>query len=367
MESSGYRAFHPAFINRRWRNLPGALAVKLGRADRFIGRLDAFSDLVDIDLYVRMHVAKEATLSARIEGTQTEVTEALLTRDAIAGERRDDWDEVNNYIEALNLALAELPTLPLSSRLIRNTHAILMRGVRGAWKGPGNFRTSQNWIGGTGPAHATFVPPPPNRVGEVMSDLEQFIHNHDTDLPELLRAALIHYQFETIHPFQDGNGRLGRLLIPLYLIDRKILRRPVLYLSAYFEGRRQAYYDHLTRVRTHNDLNGWFNFFLDGIIATAEDGVKTFNATLQLERSLEEELRRGGNRSANARRLLDALFAQPVVSAADISSTLGVTSATAYNLIGNFITRGWLTEIPLGGRGKRYGFTPYLALFTDPR
>ena len=362
-----YRAFQPAIINRSWRDLDPSLLAKLGTADRYIGRLDAFSDLVNVDLYVKMHVTKEATLSAKIEGTQTSVQEALLDRQAVAGERRNDWEEVNNYVAAINQALVDLEKLPLSSRLIRRTHRTLMQGVRGASKGPGVFRTSQNWIGGSGPTNATFVPPPPGEVNDLMSDLEKFIHNERTDLPELLKAALLHYQFETIHPFQDGNGRLGRLLIPLYLIDRKILRRPVLYLSAFFEGHRQAYYDHLTQVRTEGKLTEWFHFFLDGIIATARDGVETFNATLQLEKHLTEQLQRENNRSSNIHLFLSLLFAEPIVSASTVAKQLAVTPATAYKLIADFARRGWLREVPVSGRGKRYAFAPYLDLFSEAR
>lgn len=354
-------------INRRWDFVDNGLLSQLGIADRYIGRPDAFSDLVNVDLYVQMHITKEATLSARIEGTQTSVREALLDRQAISGERRDDWEEVNNYVAALDYALEEMNSLPLSSRLIRNTHSILMRGVRGVSKGPGVMRTSQNWIGGSGPSNAVFVPPPASRVGALMSDLEMMIHNESHQLPELLKIALIHYQFETIHPFQDGNGRLGRLLIPLNLIQRGILRRPVLYLSAYFEGRRSAYYEHLTKVRTEGDLSGWFRFFLQGIIETAKDGVETFNKTVKLEKKLPEQLETLGSRRVNARRLLSKLFAKPVVSAGDVAKELEVTPGTAYNLINDFQRLGWLEEMPASGRAKRYSFEPYLSLFSEKR
>ena len=361
----GYKAFQPTEVNRRWEISDMALIRKLGIADRYLGRLDAFSDLVDIDFYVAMHVTKEATLSAKIEGTQTSVREALLDRQAVASERRSDWEEVNNYIEALHHAIDKLEGLPLSSRLICSTHEILMQGVRGKHKQPGEFRTSQNWIGGSGPGNAVFVPPPPARVQDLMGDLEKMV-NGDTDgLPELLKVAVLHYQFETIHPFSDGNGRLGRLLIPLYLINKEILRQPVLYLSAYFEGHRTAYYDHLTKVRTEGDMLGWFHFFLDGIIATARDGVETFNKTIRLERELPDKVDTLRGRSANGRRLLRVLFRQPVVSAADIAATLEVTPATAYKLIGDFVKLALLVEVPSSGRGRHYGFDPYLTLFAD--
>ena len=363
----GYRAFVPSRVDRKWQIDDMELIRKLGTADRFLGRLDAFSDLVDIDFYVRMHVTKEATLSARIEGTQTSVREALLEREAVARERRDDWEEVSNYIEALHHAINSLDRLPLSSRLICSTHRLLMQGVRGKHKQPGAYRTSQNWIGGTGPGNAAFVPPPHTQVQDLMSDLEKMINGDEDGLPELLKAALLHYQFETIHPFQDGNGRLGRLLIPLYLMSKDILRQPVLYLSAYFEGNRTAYYEHLTTVRTEGNLLGWFHFFLDGIISTARDGVRTFNETIRLERQLPDTINTLGGRSANGQRLLRALFRQPVISAADISRELSVTPATAYKLIGDFVALDLLAEVPSSGRGRHYGFEPYLNLFAEGR
>ena len=342
------------------------LIHKLGTADRYLGRLDAFSDQVDVDFYVRMHIAKEATLSAKIEGTQTSMREALLDREAIAQGRRDDWEEVNNYITALHHATGALQSLPLSSRLICDTHRILLQGVRGKNKQPGTFRTSQNWIGGSSPGSAVFVPPTADQVHPLMSDLEKMMNNPAIRLPELLRAALIHYQFETIHPFLDGNGRLGRLLIPLYLIERKILRRPVLYLSAYFEGRREEYYSRLMDVRTKGLLGQWFSFFLEGIISTARDGVHTFNETIQLNRRLTEHLHEVmGQRGANAQRLARHLFKQPITSAATISEALEVTPTTAYKLIQRFVELGYLTEVPTQARGRRYGFEPYLRLFAD--
>lgn len=361
--SLDYRAFVPTTINREWQISDADLLQKLGTADRFIGRLDAFADLVDIDLYVRLHVAKEATLSARIEGTQTNVEEALLERRDVVDERRDDWEEVNNYISAINTAQHRLGELPLSSRLIRELHAILMQGVRGSKKGPGEFRRSQNWIGGTGPHNATFVPPPCHEVDRLMSDLERFVHSTNRALPELLKAALLHYQFETIHPFQDGNGRLGRLLIPLYLMNRQILRTPVLYLSAYFEDRRLDYYEQLMRVRLENDLLGWFHFFLDGVIATARDGVATFQRTLALERSLPDRLSHLGGRRANALALLPKLFATPIVDAARVSELIDVTPATAYKLIAGLEEAGILAPVSTSGRARKYAFRDYLDLF----
>lgn len=360
----GYSAFTPTLINRKWQVDDPTLLSKLGRADRFIGRLDAFSEIVDIDLYVRMHVTKEATLSAKIEGTQTSFQEALMEREEIAVERRDDWEEVNNYVEAINYAVGSLQELPLSSRLIKKTHAILMRGVRGATKAPGTFRRSQNWIGGSGPTSAAFVPPPHQEVDGLMGDLEKLANDPENPLPELLKIALIHYQFETIHPFLDGNGRLGRLLIPLFLVDKEMLNRPILYLSAYFERHRKVYYEKLTAVRTDGDLLGWFHFFLDGIIETTKDGVDTFQKISALERSLPDRLKPlGKRRAASALQLLAHMMKQPIISPGDVSGLIGSSPVTGYNLVRQLVSLNILREVPFSGRGKRFAYGEYLDLF----
>jgi len=363
-KQGSYRAFFPTEIDRRWIIDDPDLQNKLGKADRFLGRLDAFSDLVNIDMYVRLHVSKEATLSAKIEGTQTSVEEAMLDREEISIERRDDWEEVNNYVIAIKQAIASLKSLPFSSRLIRNTHATLMQGVHGQTKGPGAFRTSQNWIGGSSINRATFVPPPPQEVNRLMSDLEQLANNQHNPLPELLKVALIHYQFETIHPFQDGNGRLGRLLIPLYLIGNDILRQPVLYLSAYFERNRSQYYERLTDVREHHDLIGWFNFFLDGIIETASDGVQTFQNITVLERSLPDRLVGLGRRRGSAERLLRSMFGQPIVAVSDVKKILSISDAPAYRLVADLQKLDILREFPTANRSKSYVLWEYMQLFT---
>ena len=360
----GYKAFIPSPINRSWQVDDSALLHKLGKADRFIGRLDAFSEMINIDLYVRMHVTKEAMLSAKIEGTQTSFQEALMDRDAIAVERRDDWEEVNNYVAAINYAVEELDRLPLSLRLIRQTHAILMQGVRGATKSPGTFRRSQNWIGGSNPGNAIFVPPPHQEVDDLMSDLEKLLNDPENPLPELLKIALVHYQFETIHPFLDGNGRLGRLLIPLFLVDREILNRPILYLSAFFERNRKQYYDRLTAVRTENDLLGWFHFFLDGLIETTKDGVNTFQQIIALERELPERLKTlGKRRAASARQLLRYMMQHPIIGSGEVSTIIESSPVTGYALVKDLLELGVLEEVAFRGRGKRVGYRAYLDLF----
>ena len=248
-----YKSFRPEKINHEWQVDDPKLVILLDDANRLLGELNAFSQLVpDVDYFIRMHITKEATTSSRIEGTRTNMEEALVCEQDIAPEKRNDWQEVQNYIQAINSSIRRLKRIPLSNRLLKDTHKILMQGVRGKHKLPGAFRTSQNWIG-VSLKHATFIPPHHEHVPELMSDLEKFIYNEAAHVPHLIRIGLIHYQFETIHPFLDGNGRLGRLLIALYLANFGLLHKPALYLSDFFERYKGEYYDHLTAVRATNN------------------------------------------------------------------------------------------------------------------
>ena len=297
-----YRSFSPAPINHDWTWDDPRINVLLEQATRALGELNAFSLIVpNVDLFLEMHIAKEANTSSRIEGTRTEIDEALMPEEAIAPERRDDWHEVRNYIEAMNMAISELERLPVSNRLLCQTHAILMQGVRGETKNPGEIRRAQNWIGGSGPMDAAFVPPHPDEVPDLMGDLEKFLHNDDLMVPDLIRAAIAHYQFETIHPFNDGNGRIGRLLITLYLISMGALQKPSLYLSDFFERNRSSYIDGLMRARMANDLNQWIRFFLAGVREIANKGRDTFQAILALRHELDAPIMTLGKRVPNAR------------------------------------------------------------------
>ncbi|MGB0211970.1 Fic family protein [Algiphilus sp.] len=360
----GYKSFQPALINRPWVLDDMEIQHLLSKADRQLGRLDMVSEYVpNIDLFIRMHVVKEATESSRIEGTQTRVDEALLDRDDVPSEKRDDWEEVQNYISAMDHAIGALERLPISSRLIREVHRVLMQGVRGEHKQPGAYRTSQNWIGGASISDASFVPPVHSSISELMGDLEQFVHNESIFLPDLLRIALVHYQFETIHPFLDGNGRVGRLLIPLYLVHQGILKRPVLYLSDFFERNRTHYYDNLMRVREKSDLAQWFKFFLVGMIETAERGIATFDAILQLQREVDEAVQVLGARAANASRVIRALYQSPIIDAAKVSEITGLTLPPSYRLIEDLERLGLLREMTGARRGRLYMFERYTQLF----
>ena len=363
-QQAHYKTFQPSPVHRAWTVEDMALLKLLGEADRVLGKLDMYSEHVpNIDLFIQMHVLKEATQSSRIEGTQTDMEEALLEKKDVAPERRDDWEEVRNYVAAMNEAVAKLRKLPFSARLIRETHRTLMRGVRGRHKQPGEFRRSQNWIGGASIADASFVPPVHTSVDGLIADLERFVHDEQQHFPELLKAALVHYQFETIHPFLDGNGRVGRLLITLHLVSRGLLKQPVLYLSDFFERNRQLYYDHLTRVREKNDLAAWFRFFLVGVSETARSGIATFDRILKLQKRAEEQLQGLGSRTATAQKVMQHLYRHPVADAARIGKAAGVSPASAYKLIADLERLGLLREITGGKRGKRYAFEPYLKLF----
>jgi len=357
--------FQPNFINREWELENMELQHLLGKADRELGRLDMYSDYIpNIDLFIRMHVLKEATQSSKIEGTQTNMEDALLDREDIAPEKRDDWEEVQNYVEAMNDAIEKLNTLPFSGRLARETHKILLQGVRGEHKQPGEFRQSQNWIGGASIDDAVFIPPIHATIGELIGDMEKFAHNDAHFFPELLKIALIHYQFETIHPFLDGNGRVGRLLITLYLVSKGILKKPVLYLSDFFERNRTLYYDNLMVVREKNDLLQWLKFFLVGVIETAQSSIDTFDKTLQLQREVDEKIQSLGRRAANAQKVVHYLYQRPVINVAIVARVAEISSTPAYKLIADLERLEIIKEMTGAKRGRTYLFTSYVNLFT---
>lgn len=361
-----YRSFQPSYINRQWRLENMEVIELLSQADRELGRLDMYSEYVpNIDLFISMHVLKEATQSSKIEGTQTKMDEALLDRDDIPIEKREDWEEVQNYILALNEAIQNLEKIPLSSRLIKNTHKILMQGVRGEHKQPGSFRKSQNWIGGATLNDATFIPPVQTSVNDLMSDLEKFIHNRDIYVPQLLKIGIIHYQFETIHPFLDGNGRIGRLMIPLYLVSKGILKRPILYLSDFFETHRSIYFDNLMAVRMKNDMDQWIKFFLVGIIHSAQNGITTFNTILQLQKQVDIKIQHLGSRAANAQRVTQYLYQRPVINADRVGKLLGISAPSSYKLIDDLEKLGILKEITGGQRKRLYLFKEYFDIFNN--
>ncbi len=359
-----YKSFQPNKINQQWGIEDMEVLNLLSQADRQLGRLDMYSEYIpNIDLFISMHVLKEATQSSKIEGTKTNIEDALLDKEDVNDEKRDDWEEVQNYIEALNSAIKNLEKLPFSSRLIRETHRILLQGVRGKHKLPGEFRSSQNWIGGASINDATFIPPIHSSVNEYMGDLENFAHNSESFFPDLLKIALIHYQFETIHPFLDGNGRVGRLMITLYLVEKGILKKPILYLSDFFERNRILYYDNLTKVREKDDISQWFKFFLVGVIETTKSGINTFDSILKLQKEVEVKLQTLGSRSHNAQLILNHLYQKPIIDAQKVKELTNLSSPSVYKLIDELEKLEILTEITGAKRGKIYLFREYTKLF----
>ena len=364
INQGSYKSFEPEKINRSWKIEDMGLLNLLSQADRQIGRLDMYSEYIpNIDLFISMHVLKEAIQSSKIEGTKTNIEEALLDIEDVNEEKRDDWEEVQNYISALNSAIVRLEKLPLSSRLIKETHQILLKGVRGKHKLPGEYRSSQNWIGGASINDATFIPPVHSSINDYMGDLENFAHNTEFFFPELLKIALIHYQFETIHPFLDGNGRVGRLMITLYLVEKGILKKPILYLSDFFEKNRTLYYDNLSRVREKNDITQWFKFFLVGIIETAKSSIATFDKILKLEKEVDTKIQTMGSRSHNARLLINYLFQRPVVHAQQAKEITGLSLPSVYKLIAELEKLEIIKEITGAKRGKLFVFKDYTKLF----
>jgi len=359
-----YKSFSPQKINKNWIWQNPFINVLLENATRALGELNAFTLIVpNVDLFIMMHIVKEANTSSRIEGTKTDINEALMSGDDILPERRNDWQEVHNYIEAINRSIEELETLPLSNRLLRNTHKILMSGVRGEHKTPGEFRKSQNWIGGSGLSDAVFIPPHHEEIGDLMSDLENFWHNPDIQVPHLIKIALSHYQFETIHPFLDGNGRIGRLMITLYLVNFKLLKQPSLYLSDFFEKNRSSYYDALSRVREADDIIHWIKFFLNAVIETANKGKDTFHKILKLKSDSDILVTKLGRRADNVRRIVELFYIKPVLNVKEISKKLSISERTIRNVINDLMKEGLIIESTGARRNRIFVFKKYLSLF----
>lgn len=363
-QPTGYRAFIPAPLPPDPAlQVDGPLLALLSQAERDLGRLDALSTLLpNPDLFVAMYVRHEAVLSSQIEGTQSTLEDVLaFESESVQDSTPKDVEEVVNYIRAMNHGLARLPELPLSLRLLREIHAELMHGVRGGDKSPGEFRSSQNWIGRAGSTlrNAAFIPPPPHELMTALGDLERFLHNSREQLPLLVRCALAHAQFETIHPFLDGNGRVGRLLITLMLCAEGALSRPLLYLSLFLKTHRAEYYDRLTAIRNQGHWEQWVAFFLRGVSQTARAATATARSIMQMR----EAHRLAVAHNARALALLDRLMVQPNVSAPRAAQWLGCSFPTATKLLIDFESRGWLREVTGYGRNRQWRYQPYLDLF----
>ncbi|MCD4817407.1 MAG: Fic family protein [Candidatus Cloacimonetes bacterium] len=358
-----YKAFLPNSINTNWIWDDSEINMLLDGANRKLGEINAFSYLIpNIDMFIKMHIVKEANTSSKIEGTKTEIDEAIMKKEQLAPEKRDDWLEVHQYIESMNSAITMLEKLPLSNRLIRETHKILLKTGRGENKTPGEFRKSQNWIGGRNILDAKFVPPHNRHLNDLMSDLEKFINDKKDNVPHLIKLALIHYQFETIHPFLDGNGRVGRLLITLYLIDNEILTKPALYLSDYLEKNRAKYYQYLTDARNNNILQ-WIKFFLKGVITTSENTKLTFIKIIELQKEMMEKSHTLGSRSEKIIRIVNKFYENPILSVKELVKITGIPDKTMRSLINVMIEKDIIKEMTGYGRNKLFVFDKYLKLF----
>ena len=359
-----YKSFSPTLVNQTWNWESPELNVLLEKATQALARLDAYTIIVpNVDLFIEMHIVKEANTSSKIEGTRTNIDEVFLEELDINPEKRDDWREVNNYIKAINYAIKQLKDFPLSNRLLKETHQILLESVRGKHKTPGEWRRSQNWIGGSSISDAVFIPPHNSEVVELLSDLEKFWHNEEILVPDLIKIAISHYQFETIHPFLDGNGRIGRLLITLYLVSFGILRKPSLYLSDFFEKHRTSYYDALSRVRESNDLMHWVKFFLNAVIDTSNDGIDTFEKVIKLKDDVEKKVVTLGKKAVNGRKLIQFLYQKPIIKVKDVEATLGLSRTASNNLLKDFRKLGLLVELTGYKRNRIYAFHNYLSIF----
>lgn len=359
-----YKSFLPSLLADSFDCQSDTVLELLSEASRFIGELNTYAELVpDVNFFIEMHKVKEATTSSRIEGTRTNIDEAVLSENNISIEKRDDWEEVRNYILALNYSIERMQELPLSMRLMKEAHAILLSGVRGENKLPGEVRRSQNWIGGGDIKSATFVPPAQEDLPDLLTDLEKFWHGETRQLPQLIRIAVSHYQFETIHPFLDGNGRMGRLLITLQLLQSGLMVKPVLYLSDFFERNRMEYYQALERVRFTDSLDHWLRFFLTGVIQTAQNSKKTFVEIGTLRDSYRERIKSLGKRKKLAKEFLLQLYSAPIVSPREAEQKLGVTAATTNRLISELEKLGILQEMTGYSRNRLYVLHEYLDIF----
>jgi len=369
-QPTGYRAFVPSPLPPDPPiDLGGPLQSLLSKADRALGRLDgSILTLPHPDLFVYMYVRKEAVLSSQIEGTESSLNDVLAAEaEILAPDAPQDVDEVVNYVNALNHGLGRLDTLPVSVRLIREIHERLLAGVRGEHLSPGQVRTTQNWIGPRGCTlrDATFVPPPPHEVPRVLGDLEKFIHG-DTDLPLLIKIGMAHAQFETIHPFLDGNGRVGRLLMTLLLCEREVLLKPVLYLSHYFKQHRQTYYDLLQSVRDRGDWEAWLSFFLEGVYQVSQQATETARLILNLRETHRDLMTdKLGRAAGNGHRTLEHLYLHPIVSVKEIQTLIGTTYPAANDLVSRLTEHGILEEFTGQKRNRRFIYRAYTQLFQE--
>lgn len=361
-DEAKYKAFIPSapLIEIKY---DGVLQDMLSKADMALGRLDGIAEIIpDVDFFILMYVRKEATLSSQIEGTQATFSDVLKAEAKI--ETGNDVDEIFNYIDAMNYGLIRMKELPLSLRLIQEIHSKLLKGVRGEHRSPGEFRASQNWVGGSSIQNASYIPPPVFEMKNSLYELEKFLHEK-TDYPVLIKTGLIHSQFESIHPFLDGNGRIGRLLITHYLCHRDVLKKPLLYLSEFFKKHKQEYYDRLTAIREKDDIEGWLKFFLDGVKVTADNAVSTIRSIITLKQIDSDKIVKYGKKNKNTLKLLKYLYSNPVVTVKSVEKVLNIKNPNAITVVSKMEDLGILKEITGGKRNKVFMYSDYTRLFYD--
>lgn len=363
-EQGDFKSFCPSCINQMWIWEDPELNYLLAGANKELGGLNTYSELIpDIDIYIRMHIQTEANKSNKIEGTNTSIEEDMMSREDVLPEKRDDHQEVNNYINAMNHGLKRIEDgFPLTSRLMREMHDILMQGVRGEHKTPGEFRKSQNFIGGNAPSNAIYVPPAVIDMPDLISDLDKFINIVD-GMPELIKIAMIHYQFESIHPFLDGNGRIGRLIIPLYLLSKKELEKPCFYISDYFERNRMQYYDYLQNVRNKNDMTAWIKFFLNASIETAQSAKNKFKNAVKQADEYNQYLISKKASSDSLQRIITVMYSQPVANINRLSDLTELTVQAVNNTVKILCEDKILTELTGNKRNRVFALADYINVF----
>ena len=368
-QPGGHRAFIPSsFPPENLIKWSPPLVAKLSEADQAMGKLAAIEQLVpDVNFFLYMYSCKEAAHSSQIEGTQATLMDYIKAEAALEnGKEASDVDEIKNYIRAMNYGMREIRKIPLSWRLIKGIHRKLLRGVRGENRSPGEFKRTQNWVGGRTIETASFVPPPHHKMSQALDDLENFFHESSSQIPPLVKAGLIHAQFETIHPFLDGNGRIGRLLITLYLHKEGILLRPLLYLSEYFKQHRSEYYEQLNTYRSEEGVHSWILFFLEGVHSVAEQAVSTAHKIARQRENDLEIISGFGRNTKTALKLLNALYRRPIINVRIAQEVTGIKSRTNMNnLIKKFVEKRILYKISKRNRNKFFLYKSYMAQFKD--
>lgn len=361
-----YKSFIPSEINEDWVWNDSELNTLLSKASLELGNLNGYaSQIPNIDIYIQMHVKVEANKSSRIEGTRTTIDEDLSDVLDINPEKRDDWQEVKKYVETVNYGFKRINEIPISNRLIKELHAILLKNVRGEHKNPGGYRKSQNWIGGSRPGNAVYVPPIPSKLMECLSDLEKFINNNKINTPDLIKIAIIHYQFESIHPFLDGNGRTGRIIIPLYMMERGLINKPYFYISDYIEKNKNAYYDFLSRVRTNNDMISWIKFFLECVIETAKNARIKFESVVNFTNEMNEVILKLPVKAENAKKVIDVLYQEPIINRKMIQQKTLLKDTALKSVVNALVKEGLLVETTGFNRNQIFSFQKYIDLFKN--